>query len=159
MIDPGSVLERTFGVFIERLKQEAFDLPNYRFWHFGELAFDAELFAVHSVGVYQGAPGSPSGGFNDATGGITFYSMDVAVTLLRGFPQLDNAGRPPSAEVLIRAAKRTAVDIQALNNAYFPAIKDQTLADMCSTIAYGGVATEGPAGGMIANTLSFSVQL
>lgn len=159
MNDPGVVLERTFNVFVDKLKDEAFDLPAYRFWHFGELAFDVELFAVHSMGVYQGAPGSPSGGFNNATGGISFYSMDVALTVLREFPQIDNAGRSPDAEMLIRAAKRTAVDIQALNNVYFPSIQDQTLADMCSTIAYGGVTTEGPNGGMIANTLSFSVQL
>lgn len=159
MNDPGAVLERTFDVFVSALKAEAFDLPKYRFVHFGELAFDDELFAVHSTGVYQGAPGSPSGGFNNATGGITFYSMDVAVTLLRTFPQIDNAGRSPDAEILTRAALRTSTDIQALNKAYFPSVQDQTLADMCSTIAYGGVTVEGPAGGMIAATLSFSVQL
>lgn len=162
MRDPGAVLARTFDAFIEQfntLPTDELHLPRQRFWHFGELAWDNEMFAVHADSIYQGLPGQQTPGYQIATGGIVMYAMDINVVIVREHPNVDNAGRPPMDVDLINAAARGAADAVALTNAYFGSVSDYSLVDQCDTQSFGGITWQGPEGGLGATVLTFSVQL
>lgn len=154
MKDPGQVLQGIYDAFTERLDDEW--LPNRRFIHAGDLAYDCEQFVVRAGPMYQGAPASPSPVYT----AIPMYAMDVAIEVVRGVPSLDSPGRkPPTPAQLTEMALRAANDAKALSDAYWQAHNDRALAPVCDNIVFSGVTYNGPLGNMLGTILGLSIQL
>jgi hypothetical protein len=87
------------------------------------------------------------------------YAMDLAVTLIRKVPSMDNAARAPRPDNLTHASLRAATDGKVLTEVFYAAAADNSLAGDCDLIWYGGVLWDGPLGDLLGTSLNFSVQL
>lgn len=160
MTNAAVVLQRGFEAFVSGLRQRpGFDLPRHRFVHLGQLSYDSELLAVHSLRIYQGLPGSPRGGFQAASGGFFPSAMDVAVTIVRSAPLIDNAGRTPTGDQLSRASAQASADAAALIEVFNEAKTASLLGPPCDDIYFAGIDWVGPSGGLLGTMLTYGVQL
>ena len=162
MKNPGDVLNRTLASFTKRLDDRAdFCLPERRYSHFGEVAYDCEQFVVNGVTITVGPEGGPGGGFASSPGAPVFSYLQVDVMIIRGVPNLDDIDQPPDADELVASANDIGADVAALNETFYAAFDSRTyeIVDPCDNVYHGGITWVGPEGDLIATILTVYVQL
>lgn len=162
MKNPGEVVSRTLDSFSGRLEARAdFCLPERRYSHFGEVAFDCEQFVVNGVGITQGAGGPPGAGFTSNPAQPVFTYLQVDVMIVRSVPNLDDIDEPPTPSALDASAAELGLDVLALTETFELAFAGSTdeIVGSCDNVYNGGIAWVGPAGDLIATILTFYVQL
>lgn len=143
-------------VIVSHAPAAGLSLPDRRYVHAGETAWDGEELTVALVQVYPGRPGAfaPTP-VEDAT----VFNAEYRVSLVACSPGPQASGRPPTGDRLDAAGVQVMTDAAALVRAVMAARMDSTLAGWCDKVLVGPLIVDGPAGGYVACSLTVAVQL
>lgn len=130
-------------------------LPERRFTHTGEIAFDCPQLVVSFIRIFNGQPGAEIAGSIPCA---MFRSAEFQVLLTRCVPIFDEAGEPPTPEELSSAANEIAVDAYVLFNGLVEAYREGVFS-ACGNLAIGSVEAVGPDGGAGGVVCTVTVQV
>jgi hypothetical protein len=155
-LDPSALAVSVLALYVTDLAAAV--LPAARYVYAGDLDLDrivGEVLVVHGLRVYQGQPGAEAPARTNAA---SQWVLELGVTLARCQSQ-DEIARCPPASVRDTFGRLALADVGALLRVAVDAHEAHRLLPECGLIHIGPAAWSGPAGGMIATTLTLAATL
>lgn len=129
-------------------------LPNRRYTHTGEVAYDCEQLVVTLTGVFAGLPASPH---NDPVNPVAPISASFEIHVVRCVPTLDQQGNPPSVDRLNASAQEIATDHYVLARGILTSARTGEYGDHCQAVTIDRVGPADPQGGYGGTIATISV--
>lgn len=133
-------------------------VPERRYVHAGEVAYDCEQLVVALERVVPGTPTREQQEWRPL-GGAAGRTAQLAVHLVRCVPTMSDRGNPPRVADLDALATQQYVDSLALPIAARTGWKDGAWGSTCDAIYWAETVPNGPLGGYCAIILRLLVQV
>lgn len=147
LVDAG---QHILDTLVDGLTAEGIVVPERRFLHTGEIAYDfvgtncGEAFIVSWAAAFQGGLGEGGEGVNPIRCSMPL-SAQFTIALLRCVPTVNSQGKAPTAEALDASGENLMIEAWTLNKVIVEKAVDKTLIQLpIVDAAIGGSLPVGP---------------